>query len=608
MQMLILLLCTLTTTTSYASGPQQFGEQNQLPAVIARYERWRGGEAYRNLSGVHMHGRLSTGGLQGTIDTWATVKEQIRQDVDLGAFRQQTAVAQGQGWNTDLSGKAEKLSPSEVLDTLRDGELLFDGLLHGQAHAMVSSVPEEAFQGKPVDVLQVKFDNGSSYEYLVSQEGALLAIRATVSGRKTLTVFEEWRMVRGVRFPFANHVTGDAPSDASSTTVEELDLEPTFQDALFAAPRSPGSNLFPGKLASSGWLPFEYFGENRIFLPVMLNGHEVSAMLDSGASSTVIDRAFAESLGLQAKGQMTAEGAGGTSTMAVVEGTTLEIGGMKMPPQPLVALDLKSLEHRLGHPLVFILGNEVFQNSIVDIDFADHRIAFRDPGQFTAPADAQVVAAESDHGTHTIGVQIEGTPATLEFDLGNGNPLVLYPRFWERAGFLGSRKSSTKLSGGFGGTSIQKVVMVHSLGLASTKFGSIPAQLAGRESAAAKAGELDGNLGIPILSRFHLIVDFPHDRVLFAPPVDAAQPFRMNRSGFTLEPTDTGAKISYVAPGSPGEIAGLASGDTIIAVDGISVTQDKAKAYTWQYGVPGQEHLLTTSSGKIVSLRLEQLF
>lgn len=608
MQILSLLLCSLCGVTSYATVPQLPGDQKQISAVIARYEGWRGGEAYRNMSGVHMHGELSTGGLHGTIDTWATAKEEVRQDVDLGAFKQKTAVVKEQGWSIDLSGHVEKLSPSEALDTLRDGELLFDGLLHGQDHAVVSSAPEQTFEGKAVEVLQVRFEKGSSYEYLLSHEGALLAIRCLVNGRKTLTVYEDWRVIGGVRFPFANQVTGDAPSDASSTTVEGVDLQSTFQDALFAVPRSAAPSLFPGKLASSGWLPFEYFGENRIFLPAMLNGHEVNVMLDSGASSTVIDRGFAESLGLQAKGEMTAEGAGGTSTMAVVAGTTLKIGDLEMPQQTLVALDLKPIEQRLGHPLAVILGNEIFQSSIVDIDFAGHRIAFRDPQRFTPPADARAVSAEGNHGTHTIGVQIEGTSATLEFDLGNGNPLLLYPRFWERAGFLENRKSSTKLSGGFGGTSVQKVVMVHSLALAGVDFRAVPTQLAGRESATSKAGELDGNLGMPVLSRFHLLVDFPHDRVFFAPPVDTSQPFRTNRSGLTLEPTDTGAKISYVAPGSPGDVAKLASGDIIVSIDGIPWAQNKSRTLTWQYGLSGEEHLLTMASGKLVRLRLEQLF
>ena len=53
-----------------------------------------------------------------------------------------------------------------------------------------------------------------------------------------------------------------------------------------------------------------------------------------------------------------------------------------------------------------------------------------------------------------------------------------------------------------------------------------------------------------MLDRFHLTVDYPHDRVLFAPPVDTAAPFAVNRAGLALQPMQAGAKVLSVASDS----------------------------------------------------------
>ena len=47
-------------------------------------------------------------------------------------------------------------------------------------------------------------------------------------------------------------------------------------------------------------IPFELFRGNRIVVPATLNGHPTEMILDTGASATTVDTAYARKIGLPA--------------------------------------------------------------------------------------------------------------------------------------------------------------------------------------------------------------------------------------------------------------------------------------------------------------------
>ncbi|RYF24079.1 MAG: hypothetical protein EOO77_00905, partial [Oxalobacteraceae bacterium] len=127
--------------------------------------------------------------------------------------------------------------------------------------------------------------------------------------------------------------------------------------------------------SSSGWLKFEFYAGNRILIPVVVNGQPVVALLDSAASSTVLDRAFTKKLGLTVKGALTGGADGGAVAYGNVTGVDIKIGDLQWAGVA-VAIDLAPTIKRLGRPLPIILGGEVFRETVIEIDFSRQRIAF----------------------------------------------------------------------------------------------------------------------------------------------------------------------------------------------------------------------------------------
>lgn len=581
-----------------------------LPAAASRYEAWRGGLPFTRVQSLHAVGHLSMGGLKGRIEKWSCTDGRVRQEVDLGAVRQHQAITGSTGWTTTLGGQVQPLPDAERLDATREAVSLYDGVLRGAFGAVLTARPQEGHDGQPCEVFRIAYGDGGTYDYLVAPAtGQLLALRAVAGGRTQVTRFTDWRLVNGVRMPYCEETTGASSGDNTSITYTEIALDPSLAEALFASPPSVSPLTFAKGASSSGWLAFELFAGTRIFIPIVVNGHPTIAMLDSGASATVLDRRFAASLGLESQGTLTGQGGGGATAYGVVHGVDLKLGDLALNGGTAVAIDLTAVERQIGHPMPVILGGELFRDAVVELDFQGHRLAFRDPASFQAPADARAVALTPSDENQAIVAMVEGRPARLLFDLGNGAALSLYPRFWEQPAFSAGRRTSTTMTGGVGGMAVEKLAMVTKLTLGGGTFQDLPAALESRGSSLdARSGRLDGNLGMGVLSRFHLTIDFPHARVLFAPPIDAATPFEVNHAGLTLQPGAMGSKVLHVAPASPAAAAGLRTDDVIVSVDDARVGAQEPGTRGWLFGPVGKQLRLKLADGQVRLLTLAKYF
>ena len=123
----------------------------------------------------------------------------------------------------------------------------------------------------------------------------------------------------------------------------------------------------PGK-SSSGWLPFELYAGTRILIPVEVNGRAVMAMLDSGASSTVVDRSFATKLDLKLTGDHVGGAVGGSVAYSTAHGITLKAGDLMWRGGEAVAIDLTAVGRQLGREIPLFLGGEMFADTVVEID------------------------------------------------------------------------------------------------------------------------------------------------------------------------------------------------------------------------------------------------
>lgn len=108
----------------------------------------------------------------------------------------------------------------------------------------------------------------------------------------------------------------------------------------------------------------------------------------TGIPISNIDKAFATSIGLQPKKVSIAPPTGGDNTAGLTSGLQIQIGDLTLQDTTASTVDFAPLAKHMGHSLPFLLGDDAFNESAVDIDFAHHRIAFSDPDSQAKPAGA----------------------------------------------------------------------------------------------------------------------------------------------------------------------------------------------------------------------------
>ena len=251
---------------------------------------------------------------------------------------------------------------------------------------------------------------------------------------------------------------------------------------------------------------------DRLFLTVRLNGAETQdALLDSGAELSLVDMAFAASAGLVTAGSETARGTGGEEEVSFAQGVTLEAVGLRLEDRAVAVLDLRPIAERVvGAPLSMVVGRELFDAARLAIDIPGSSIAVVSRG--VDPPGVRL-DMQTHKGLQTVPVSVEGNaPVQADFDLGNGNEVLVGAGFAERMGLLApERIVGQKTGGGIGGEVIRDLVVLKKLELAGVTFNDVPAAIDRTDTAA------DLNIGVRILRQFRMTVDFAENTVWLEP-------------------------------------------------------------------------------------------
>jgi len=121
------------------------------------------------------------------------------------------------------------------------------------------------------------------------------------------------------------------------------------------------------------------------------------------------------------------------------------------------------------------------------------------------------------------------------------------------------------------------------------------------------AGEtIQGNLGMAVWNRFHLILDFGRDQLfLTASPERLARPFAKNRSGLTTLREGDCLKVLFVDPTFP---AAVCEKDAeIVAIDGVPVSRIRSST-AWAESPAGTVVRLRFRDGREAALKLQDYY
>ncbi len=296
---------------------------------------------------------------------------------------------------------------------------------------------------------------------------------------------------------------------------------------------------------------------NLIILPVVLNGVELSFILDTGVGSTIIFSVDnKESLELKNASKIYLRGLGDDEPVEAMKslGNELRIGDAISANHTVYLVFDESINFspRMGFPIHGIIGYDFFKDFILDINYTRKTIKVYDPKLYTYKKCDKCYETQLDFSQQNKRPLVTARYNTgnklmdirLLLDSGSGSSLWLFES--KKKGITIPDKSFTDFLGkGFNGDIYGKRTKIGELYIGDFRLKEVTTAFP--DSIYIQGISLDkreGSLGGNVLRRFNLIVDYPNQKISFKKNSYFNKPFHYNMSGLTIQHVGFDAVIS----------------------------------------------------------------
>lgn len=230
---------------------------------------------------------------------------------------------------------------------------------------------------------------------------------------------------------------------------------------------------------TSGWLPFVAENAATPTVRTRIAGRTVTALIDSGAQYSVIDRALVEELGLTTFFDMplVAYGVGGQPQVG--RGVTLDlaVGALAVTGLRAAILDLGPLAEAAGLAAPLVLGQDILGEAVLEMAVQQRRARLADPAAHRLSAAVRPVEVRRAGAALTGEVTVEGAVIRAVIDTGASALLALSESAALAAGLLDGRPQRTSSSIVLGGVAPARVVRARTVTFGDDLWRGVPTNI-----------------------------------------------------------------------------------------------------------------------------------
>ncbi len=546
--------------------------------VLDRYYEALGGlDRVKAEETVHFEATLSVAGLEGTVRYWAASPDRSRTDVDLVVFTQTTGDNGEVAWEVGMNGKLRieqdenALARREISRRLA----LFEHLDRASDIFTVSLEGIEQVEGADCHVIRVvsAVDNVERVWYIDVSDFHMRKSIDIQPDMQQHILLSDYRDVDGVLHSFRQDIEilpiGQKQVMVTTLLETNVDIDPAF----FEPPPDDARDYVFTNGGNSVDVPFQFI-ERHIFLPVVVDGSESLWVLDSGASASVIDRGYAESLGLELSGEIKGQGAGNTVDVAFATLPPFSVQGIEFKEQQIAVIELAGLFKSTSDLKVRgILGYDFLSRFVTRVDYANEVLTFYEPSEFEYGGDGTILDAPLSGNLFSVEATVDGIHGGhWMLDLGAGGMTFHAP--YAREHDLASREGIYGVGFGAGGRIMHYQSEYETIEFGGHTMETPRISMAGydeRTEGAFAGHERTGNLGNTLFRHFVLYLDYENQQVVVEKGDDFGTEFPCDRSGLQLWRPDEAVVVLYVSPGTPADEAGFEEDDVVLTIDDTDV-------------------------------------
>ena len=369
-----------------------------------------------------------------------------------------------------------------------------------------------------------------------------------------------------VLYGIAGIITADAQEPHAGTAV--LPSTPTQAQSKFS--------IADGKTTTR--LPFELI-DNRVFVEVRLNGQgPFHFILDTGAGGFSIADDIAQKLELEVEDAGQGSGVGEkTVRVGLTHIAKAQLGDLLFEGLEATVFPGGDSGNVFGKkPLDGVVGLEVFQQVVVKHDYIHKILTFTLPDRFNYVGPGVIVQFDRPRYIRYIPVvdaELDGVRGKFGVDTGARSSLLAYGPFVEKNKF--KQKYDAKLEGvtgwGIGGPVRSLLARAKELRIGRLVLRDLVIRLSTQTKGLTTSSEMAGLIGPDVLSQFDLTVDYSHNRLIFQKNKHYGRRDSYDRAGMWMGQDGNNFTVVDVISGGPADEAGIKQGETILAIDGVSV-------------------------------------
>ena len=215
-----------------SEAPPPIDPSQTARGVVAKYLEFRG-PAYPQLQTIHERFYVETQLGRQSGGLWMDRDGRFRREINANGVRE-VAVATSDGAWSSVGTSGPRDDPGASERARRYAMVAFGDALTGRGGATVALAGTAQVMDKSWTVVRVTFGDADAYEAFIDPEdGLLCCYRITEGGQTRLELFNDWRLVDGVRMPFVQitHTSGDLQAE-----VGMVELNRAFDPTLFQRP------------------------------------------------------------------------------------------------------------------------------------------------------------------------------------------------------------------------------------------------------------------------------------------------------------------------------------------------------------------------------------
>ncbi len=472
-----------------------------------------------SLQSYYAVGEITLGGIPGTAEMYYKHPGRYRMMVNLSILSITQVFDGERAWMIDQNNQMMELTGHEKAKIINSAYMAgFSFMRNDGLPGKVNFVRDTVIGDSAYKIYRVLPNGGDSLWIFCNTVSARIEILQERLDEIGITTYQsDFRDVEGFEIPFASKIVSPIPALNSTITFTEFNVNPVLPDSLFVM---GGGDLvdyrFPDN-EDSVVVPMNYHNGHIYFRAAVDGDSSRYFILDSGAGLNILNKSYADEIGIEARGGFAAKGVSGYGEASIGQIDSVNIGEITLFDQTVAVTGFDEMLHDIeGNSLGGILGYDILSRMPVRIDYGGQRLIFYNPRTFITPGAYHELKFDYFMKIPLIECGFVGIPGKFLLDLGNAYSIILHNSFIDKNDIQDSLlnvEDSDFAIGGIGGLTKVSKAAVREFRIAGMSIADQGIWIAEGESGISGSNEIDGNIGNRFLEKFSIIMDYKSKKI-----------------------------------------------------------------------------------------------